>query len=287
MAELLLHSMAEFKDIFDRAMYLKKPKTIVEIGSEYGGSTKVLLNYAKSNNAHVYIIDPYPYTDLAVVLEGFEGHYTHIKELSLNALPKIQNIDMCFIDGDHNYYTVFNELNNLIPINPNIWIFLHDVKWPCRYRDMYYSPKTIPKKYLHEHSYTNFINENNEVDESGGFSGAGEFAFANDYGGESNGVKKAIDDFLLKNLDYHYNEIEPVMGLGLIVHKDNKEKSIEILKPYQNNLINSLERNRIELYVRHLQVIREFEKKCKEREGNILFKIARKISNKLNYKKFN
>ncbi len=287
MADLLLHSMAEFKDIFGHAMYLKKPKNIVEIGSEYGGSTKVLLDYAKNNGAHVYIIDPFPYVDLAIVLKEFDGHYTHIKELSLDVLPKLKDIDMCFIDGDHNYYTVFNELNCLIPRNPGIWIFLHDVKWPCRYRDMYYNPDTIPTEHLKDFNYSNSINENNEIDKRGGFTGVGKFAFANQYGGKNNGVKKAIDNFLLENSDYYYNEIEPVMGLGLIVPKYNKEYSIEILEPYQNHLMKTLEKNRIELYVRYLQLISELERARKEREDNILFRISRKISKKFDYKKFN
>lgn len=286
MADLLLHSMSEFKEILNHAMYLKKPKNIVEIGSEYGGSTKVLLEYAKGNNAYVYIIDPSPYVDLDVVLKDFEGYYTHIKELSLIALLKIKNIDMCFIDGDHNYYTVFNELKCLITSNPKVWIFLHDVKWPCGYRDLYYNPNVIPNKSLHNYSYSNCINENNEVDAKGGFNGNGNFAFANQYGGKKNGVKSAVDDFILENNAYYYNEIDPVMGLGLIVPVSDMDSSVLILRPYQNYLINTLEKNRIELYVKYLQLIAQTEKARRKREENILFRISRKISNKINYRKF-
>ena len=286
MANLLLHSMSEFKEILNNAMYLKKPKNIVEVGSEYAGSTKVLLEYAKKNDAHVYIIDPSPYVDLDVVLKDFKGYYTHIKELSLVALPKIKNVDMCLIDGDHNYYTVSNELKCLMKNNLKAWVFLHDVKWPCGFRDLYYNPNSIPQEYLHEYSYDNCINEKNEIDEEGGFNGCRKFAFANHYGGKENGVKCAVNDFILKNPEYYYNEIEPVMGLGLIVPKSDMEYSDLILKPYQNYLISTLEKNRIDLYIKHLQLISKTEKERKRRENNILFRISRKISNKFNYRKF-
>lgn len=286
MAELLLHSMSNFREIFNISMELKKPKRLVEIGSEYGGSTKVLLEYAKSNNAHLYIIDPMPYVDLDLELKEYFGYFTLIKELSVNALSELSNIDMYFIDGDHNYYTVSQELNHILVTNPNSWIFMHDVNWPWGYRDLYYNPKTIPENFLHEYTYTYSINERNEIDERGGFNGVGEFAFAKKFGGEKNGVKKAIEDIIFNNKNYFYNEISAVMGLGLIVPESDKEYSVNILKPYQNELINTLEKNRIELYIKHLQLIYKIEKEYKVRERNILFRISRKISNKINYRKF-
>lgn len=254
MANLLLHSMSNFKPIFEEAFALRKPKKIVEIGSEYGGSTKVFLEYAKAYDAHLYIIDPFPYIDINEELKSFRGYFTHIKKLSLDALPKMENIDLFIIDGDHNYYTVINELSIIYKNNPTTWCFLHDVAWPWGYRDLYYNPELIPEKQRHEYTYDDGVDANNSLISRGGFYGAGKFAFAKQYGGDKNGVKKAIEDFLLYNDNLFYNQINAIMGLGLIVPKEDAQFSIDILKPYQNLLIDNMEKNRIELYCHLLKM---------------------------------
>ena len=56
--------------------------------------------------------------------------------------PKIKTtFDCIIIDGDHNWYTVFNELTiiekrNLLKEGGTI--FFHDIAWPYGRRDMYY-----------------------------------------------------------------------------------------------------------------------------------------------------
>ncbi len=57
-----------------------------------------------------------------------------------------------FLDGDHNWYTVFHELRlieehcqrneRLFPL-----VLLHDLGWPYGRRDLYYNPETIPAEY--------------------------------------------------------------------------------------------------------------------------------------------
>ena len=37
-------------------------------------------------------------------------HFVFHKSLSLNAIPRIKAVDVFLIDGDHNWYTVYNEL---------------------------------------------------------------------------------------------------------------------------------------------------------------------------------
>lgn len=279
MADFLLHSMAEFKPVFEQVFEIKKPKKILEIGSEYGGSTKVLLDYAKKNNAYVYIVDPYPYVDLAVELKEYEGFYTHIKKLSLEALDDIQDLDMFVVDGDHNYYTVYHELTKIYQNNPTAWTLLHDVRWPWAYRDLYYSPENIPEEWRHEYTYDHGVDADNNLVHKGGFIGAGAFAIAKQHGGERNGVKKAIEDFLRDNDGYFYNEITPIMGMGFIVPVADKEHSVNIMKPFQNQLFENMERNRIELYVRLLEL-------QNQGQDNMLYRVARKASKLIGYKPF-
>lgn len=254
MADFLLHSMSEFKPIFDEAMRLRQPKKMVEIGSEYAGSTKVILDYAKASGAHLTVIDPAPYVDLAEVLSPYVGHFDLLKELSVNALPKLHDIDMFFVDGDHNYYTVWHELIYIYQNNPSAWVFLHDVAWPCAYRDLYYNPSAIPTEYLHEYTYTDGVGADNQLIKNGGFHGAGLYSWAVKHGGERNGVKKAIEDFLSQQPQLFYNQINAVMGLGLIVPMQDKALSCQLMQPYQNSLLDSMEKNRIELYLRVLEL---------------------------------
>ena len=61
-------------------------------------------------------------------------------------------MDAALIDGDHNWYTVYNELKLLaatareadaaLPV-----LVLHDVGWPYGRRDLYYAPEQIPEEY--------------------------------------------------------------------------------------------------------------------------------------------
>ena len=49
---------------------------------------------------------------------------------------------MILLDGDHNWYTMINELREIERINPG-WplVLMHDVGWPYGRRDMYYLPE--------------------------------------------------------------------------------------------------------------------------------------------------
>ena len=59
-------------------------------------------------------------------------------------------MDAALIDGDHNWYTVYNELQLLaegarrhgapLPV-----LVLHDVLWPYGRRDLYYAPEPDPR----------------------------------------------------------------------------------------------------------------------------------------------
>ncbi|NWM59937.1 class I SAM-dependent methyltransferase, partial [Escherichia coli] len=68
----------------------------------------------------------------------------HIAEPSHEAMPKLSDIDAWVIDGDHNYYTVINELRIADQIarrdGKPLLALMHDVSWPCARRDCYYAP---------------------------------------------------------------------------------------------------------------------------------------------------
>ena len=118
--------------------------------------------------------------------------------LSLEALPEIRGADAVLIDGDHNWYTVYNELKTIARVaaeegKPFPLTLMHDVEFPYADRDMYYFPDTIPEEYRQPTGGR----------DGDGRSRAGErrrpgrgIANALTAGGPHNGVKTAIDDFL-------------------------------------------------------------------------------------------
>lgn len=248
MADKLIHSMSYYAEIFDVILPSKNPRTIVEIGSEYGGSTKYLASYAQRTSAHLYVIDPAPKVDLDLALEGYKGSYSLIKENSLAALPKISG-DIYFVDGDHNYWTVSNELAAIYNANPDAWVVLHDVGMPCGRRDFYYNPNSIPEHARHKYSYDYGVNlQTGDIEFENGFIGNGEFAIALESGTPRNGVLTAIEDCIQEHPELYYTSIPLIFGLGFIMPKENAEFLNHLLKPYQGQLAKLIESNRLELY---------------------------------------
>jgi Methyltransferase domain len=120
-------------------------KTILEIGSSFGNSIRPILDL---NDVEVSIIDPCIDANL---LEMFGERIKLFEGYSLDVLPRLNgSFDCIFIDGDHNWYTVFNELKamergNLL--HEDGIVFLHDIGWPYGRRDMYYQPELIPEEF--------------------------------------------------------------------------------------------------------------------------------------------
>lgn len=129
-----------------------KPTHIVEVGSDTGINTKNILEYCANNNSKLSAIDPNPNFDVVKFKEEYGDKFEFFDDLSLNILPFLKKFEVILLDGDHNWYTIYNELktieniykkNGIYPI-----IFLHDTSWPYARRDLYYNPDTIPEEYL-------------------------------------------------------------------------------------------------------------------------------------------
>ena len=68
-------------------------------------------------------------------------------------------MDAALIDGDHNWYTVYNELRMLArPPGqagaPLPLLIMHDVGWPYGRRDLYYDPERIPEEFRQPYAQT-------------------------------------------------------------------------------------------------------------------------------------
>lgn len=161
----------------------RKPKTILEIGVLRGENTLKILEWCAQNDAHLTSIDPlawegdlpddvkkaFPgyeykrgqpgfeeYSVATHALEdiykkGLEGHWTCVKDRSLNYLESqdFTGSDVYMIDGDHNFYTVFQELAAIHPhCKPGDILLYNDVAGAWARKDLYYDPSFIPPEYL-------------------------------------------------------------------------------------------------------------------------------------------
>jgi hypothetical protein len=136
-------------------------------------------------------------------------------------------------------------------------MLLHDVAWPCARRDMYYAPDALPDEALHPHSFE--LGSLPDVPEAvrGGFRGGGSFALALHEGGPGNGILTAIEDFLEGRDDLTFVHVPAVFGLGVIYQREAPyaERLAELLGPFDDNpLLAKLERNRVDLYMRVIEL---------------------------------
>lgn len=252
---LLMHSMSEFRYVYREILLTCDALSIGEIGAEFGGNTRELLKYTEDVGGSLVSIDPAPDPSVISLFEGTVDSTLYIGK-SLDVLPTLMSIPVWFIDGDHNWYTVFNELALIHELNKernDTLIFLHDVGWPCSRRDFYYSPSDIPAEYLHPHSWDHGAMLDGTLGEGRGFRGAGQFAWATHLGGPKNGILTAVEDFLSIAEDtYDYRYVPGAFGLGVLVSKTHPahDSILQILDPLHNNpLLSRLEENRLANYL--------------------------------------
>ena len=87
-------------------------KRIIEIGALRGETTVLMLD-ALGPDAELHVVDPVPSFDPDEHVRRFPGRYIFHRDLSLNVLPGADAFDVALVDGDHNWYTVYNELRLL------------------------------------------------------------------------------------------------------------------------------------------------------------------------------
>lgn len=260
MSDLLIHSMSEFSSIIMPCLDQAGVASISEIGSEFGGMSRLLADHCRGAGGTLTCIDPEPAQGFAQWAADL-SHVEHREQPSLEALQDCAAADAWFVDGDHNYYTVFHELSAIDAIQRRdgrpLLAFLHDVSWPCARRDFYYAPDRIPEEWCLPHSYDAGVTLDSDNALLGrGLRGMGHFAVALQSGGERNGVLTAVEDFLAvadsEQRPLYYVHVPAVMGLGIIFDASApwSEAMAQCLLPYHANpLIARLEENRLRNYL--------------------------------------
>jgi len=212
-------------------------RSIVEVGIGQGHLTHLLLSYAKHYGATVRAIDPHPACDMVILAAEGGTTLTYHTAKSTDVLPSVC-ADLVLIDGDHNWYTVLQELRILSqwvsagtsePI-----ILLHDTEWPYGRRDMYYDKETIPAAYRHPSALRGLLPSKTGLEQIGGLNADLENAL--EEGGPRNGVRTAVEDFLKEEPDrWHWQALQGLHGLGILI-----PRSRLVRQPGLNALLNDM-----------------------------------------------
>ncbi|MBQ7402390.1 MAG: class I SAM-dependent methyltransferase [Lentisphaeria bacterium] len=192
---------------------------IVEIGSEAGINTKVLLDYIKNRNGKLITVDP---AEIAFPFASeTETAFEFLRETSNEFLRRKQIAEVIFLDGDHNYESVLEDLQ-LIHENRDVCrtklVFMHDVNWPWGRRDIYYAPERIkhPQPYKKDFAVSPYIKGDENALPAAGY------ATATTEGGPRNGVLTAVEDFLKQYPEqWTFLRIPVLYGIGILCSNEN------------------------------------------------------------------
>jgi hypothetical protein len=240
-------SLANLLEILIPLLDAVRPSAVAEIGAYAGDLTQDLVAWADAAGAEVIAVDPTPQPELEE-LSGRSAQLELIRAPSTEAIPKLPDVQLVVIDGDHNYYTVFEELRLIgerfgggdVPL-----LILHDVCWPHGRRDAYYAPERIP-------------DSGRQPMVEGGALFPGEPGIADGglpykwvaerEGGPRNGVLTAVEDFVEGRDDVRLAVVPAFFGLGVIWRTDAPWAAAvaDVIEPWDGNpIVARLEANRV------------------------------------------
>ncbi len=239
---------------------------IVEIGSDNGYGTRNLIEYCKEVDGSIISIDPFPKYDYKEWENEHKEVFKLYTDLSLNRLPLLNDYDAILVDGDHNWYTVYNELKIIektfegkeLPL-----IFLHDIDWPYARRDLYYNPDNIPVGYRQSYAKKGMLpNELNLVDEGGLNDHLDNAIYENN---PKNGVLTAIEDFIneFKSKDrIAFISISGFFGLGIIYDKQKHKDILQFInyETINDKVMKKVELERVDFIIKNNSLIRKTKK---------------------------
>ncbi len=196
-----------------------RPRVVVEVGVAQGTVTTPLLRWAQEHDAVLHSIDPDPVLNVDRLLAEHGESLRFHRATSLEVLGEIGGVDLALIDGDHNWYTVINELRALEgraredAREPPV-ILLHDVGWPYGRRDLYYDPQAIPEAHRQPHTRGGLLP--GRVELGPGMNEHFENALLE--GTPANGVLSAVEDFLAESsTQWRMWSIPGLSGLAILV----------------------------------------------------------------------
>jgi len=223
-------SLDVFWPLIEPVLARLSPRRLCEIGVERGAFAARLLAWSRQHGCSYIGIDPSVDPMLLAQLNkpGDGKNMVRDERLlvarSLDVLPSLEGCDVYFLDGDHNYFTVRNELELIVHNSTNAGgeparplVFVHDVTWPWGRRDMYYQPDAIPAEARHPYSERLGVCLESDDLIDGGLRGPDPYCIALHAGGPRNGVLTAVEDFLSEHAAQGWESIVIPAAYGLAI----------------------------------------------------------------------
>lgn len=242
-------SMAHHAQLMLACLDAAGARSVLEVGAYAGDLTRLLADWAADAGASVAAIDPAPQPAL-VALAEHDGAVELITETSLAALPA-HDADAVVIDGDHNYWTVSEELRLIAQRaeerrRPLPLLLFHDLAWPHGRRDDYFDIAQIPPAHRHEP----LVGEDGISPGDPGVrrDGLPYPRSAAHEGGPGNGVLTAVEDFVAGRDDVSLAVVPAFFGFGVAWPRSATWAGVvqALLGPYDGHpLLAALEANRV------------------------------------------
>src|SRR5262249_31920839 len=208
-------------------------KRVVEIGALRGETTALMLDHM-GPESELHVIDPAPEFDPAEHEKQFPGRYIFHRDISHDVLPELPTMDAALIDGDHNWYTVYNELRMLSTTaheaeEPLPVLIMHDVCWPYGRRDLYYAPERIPEEFRQPYAQRGMRMDRKQLLPRGGLNPT-MFNAVNE-GGPRNGVMTALEDFMSEHDRPLRRVVLPIyFGLAIVAEEARLARQPELAR---------------------------------------------------------
>ena len=249
------YSLANLGELLFACLDAIGAKSVVEIGAFKGDLTRALLEWSAESGARVTAVELQPPPELEGLSEQ-RPELELVRASSEDALPGLPLPDALIIDGDHNYYTVSQELRLVEEkaSGPDMPLLIfHDVSWPHGRRDVYHSPDRVPEEHRQPLARDAVL--------APGEAGVADAGLRYEWvarreGGPRNGVLTAIEDFADGRDGVRTAIIPAFFGVGVVWHRDSPWAGAvaEIVRPWDRNpVLERLEANRVEQLIERLR----------------------------------
>jgi hypothetical protein len=241
-------SLRNVRELLIPCLEARGARTVLEVGAYAGDLTGLLLDWADSSGARISAIDPEPPDELDRLLKA-RPELELIRATSHEALAGLEKLpDAVIIDGDHNYFTVSEELRLIADRSADQelpLLLFHDVAWPHARRDTYYEPERIPPEGRQPMTTMGGV----APDDPGLTPRGLTYPWVADQeGGPRNGVLTAIEDFLADRSHLRCAVVPVFFGFGVVWPQDASwAPGVEsVLAGWDRNpLLARLEANRV------------------------------------------
>lgn len=257
-------SLLNMAEVIVACLDAVEPGFVLEIGAYRGELTERLLDWTAESGAEVACVEPAPPPALLERAEKYPK-LELIRESSHDALRGISAPQAVVLDGDHNYFTLSEELRLIDQLTGSEdlpLMMFHDVGWPLGRRDSYYVPERVPEEHRQPIAAGVDLIPEQLDGESEGLRIVE--PVATEEGGPRNGVLTAIEDFIEGRENIRLATTPIFFGFGVLYREDAPWAGAvtEILKPYVGNpILERLETNRVthllkrQAYLRELRVL--------------------------------